>query len=107
MAKTNNSRKRKTAEQKLAILQDINKLGTVAGCRKHNIAAATYLDWKTRYNSNGIEGLGNNRQSGELALEFKKLQKEASLLKELLIEKDLQLKLQADLIKKKMQAWKK
>ena len=49
--------KRKTAEEKEKILKEIEKLGVLEGCRKHNISASTYYTWDRQYSTHGIKGL--------------------------------------------------
>jgi putative transposase len=106
MQKESKRRARKSAEEKEKIILEIEKLGAVAGCRKFQISAPTYYDWYNRYKSGGLEALRNNRPKEELSIEIKRLQKEMILLKELLVEKDLQLKMQQEVIKKKKMEWK-
>lgn len=106
MQKELKNRKRKSPEEKEKILKDIGKLGAVAGCRKYQISAPTYYDWLQKYNYGGIEALRGNKGKDELSVEIKKLQKEMQILKELLVEKDLQIKMQQEVIKKKNAEWK-
>jgi transposase-like protein len=37
---------RRTKEEKERILLDVQRLGVVAGCRKHSISKANYYGWK-------------------------------------------------------------
>lgn len=99
-------RKRKSAEEKERIIKEIEKVGAVAGCRKYQISALTYYDWLHKYKTGGIEALRGNKPREEFAIEIKKLQKEMHLLKELLVEKELQIKMQQEVIKKKNSEWK-
>jgi putative transposase len=92
-------------EEKVSILKDIKKIGVVEGCRKHGIYATTYYDWKKKYEEKGADGLVpryGRKESGEL----KKVQKENERLKKLLAEKELELSIKTDLLKKKMAQWK-
>jgi transposase-like protein len=106
MQKEEKIKKRKSAEEKEKILLQIGKLGAVAGCRKYQISAPTYYDWLNKYNSGGLEALRGNKRKEASELEIKRLQKEMHLLKELLVEKDLQIKMQQEVIKKKNSEWK-
>ena len=92
-------------EEKISILKDIEKTGVVEGCRKHGIYATTYYEWKKRYESNGADGLKPNYAKKE-AKELKRLQKENERLKKLLAEKELELSLKTELLKKKIAQWK-
>lgn len=92
-------------EEKISILKDIEKTGVVEGCRKHGIYATTYYEWKKRYEANGADGLKPNYAKKE-AKELKRLQKENERLKKLLAEKELELSLKTELLKKKIAQWK-
>jgi putative transposase len=92
-------------EDKINILQDIQKTGVVEGCRKHGIYASTYYDWKRKYESKGADGL-IPRPGRKSNAELKRLQKENERLKKLLAEKELELSLKGELLKKKMAQWK-
>lgn len=92
-------------EEKISILKDIEKTGVVEECQKHGFYATTYYDWKKKYDENGAQGLVpryGRKESGEL----KKVQKENERLKKLLAEKELELSIKSDLLKKKMAQWK-
>lgn len=97
-------RKKWTKYEKESILKDIQRVGVVAGCRKHNIAARTYYDWLDKYNAGGIDALERRKPEAPDA-ELKQLRKENRLLKEMLAEKELEARLKDELLKKKMEAW--
>jgi len=92
-------------EEKISILKDIEKMGVVEGCRKHGIYASTYYEWKKKYEEKGAEGLKPNYAKKELK-ELRKLKKENERLKKLLAEKELELSLKDELLKKKLAQWK-
>ena len=92
-------------EEKVSILKDIEKTGVVEGCRKHGIYASTYYDWKKKYDEKGADGLVpryGRKEAGELM----KVKKENERLKKLLAEKELELSIKSELLKKKMAQWK-
>lgn len=95
--------KRRTAEEKEKILLDIEKTGVVEGCRKHGIAATTYYEWERKYKSYGLKGLKSYRQVSDSDL--KKLEQENMRLKAIVAEKELKIKMQDEIIKKKMLLW--
>jgi len=97
-------RKKWTKFEKESILKDIQRVGVVAGCRKHGIATRTYYDWLDKYNAGGIDGLDRQYRASADA-ELKQLRKENRLLKEMLAEKELEARLKDELLKKKMEAW--
>jgi putative transposase len=97
--------KHRTKEEKEKLLQEIQKLGVVAGCRRHSIDPTTYYTWLERYQAHGINGLEDRRSQNHDAM-IRKLEKENRILKELMAEKDLEIRMQSELLKKKMEQWK-
>lgn len=95
-----------TAEEKERIIKDIKRVGVVAGCRKHQIYAPTYYDWLSKYESLGLEGL-RDRRSVNADRKIKQMEKENQILKEIIAEKELTIKMQQEIIKKKSPEWKK
>lgn len=96
--------KRRTKEEKEKLLIEIQKLGVVAGCRRYSIEPSTYYHWLERYQAHGINGLEDRRSQSQEAM-MRKLEKENKLLKELLADKELEIKMHAELLKKKMVQW--
>ena len=92
--------RRRSKEDKESILKEIQKLGVVAGCRKNHIDPSTYYTWLERYQAHGIEGLADRRAQTNEAV-MKRLEKENSVLKELLAEKELELRFKDELLKKR------
>lgn len=97
---------KRSAEEKERILLDIQTLGLVAGCRKHNLSRTLYYTWLERYNVSGLKGLEDRRGKNMDAL-VKRLEKENKLLKEILAEKELESKMKDELLKKKIAQWNK
>lgn len=97
-------RKKWTKYEKESILKDIQRVGVVAGCRKHGIASRTYYDWLDKYNAHGLDGL-ERRKTDNGDAELKQLRKENRILKEMLAEKELEARLKDELLKKKMEVW--
>lgn len=97
--------KRRSKEEKERILLDIQRLGVIAGCRKHLTDPSTYYSWLEKYNAHGIDGLEDRRGKTNEHL-IKQVEKENRLLKEILAEKELELKMKDELLKKKMAQWK-
>jgi transposase-like protein len=96
--------KRKTAEEKEKIVKEVEKIGIIEGCRKYGISATTYYDWERKYKVNGLKGLSAYNVRSDK--DYKRIEKENAQLKELLIAKELQILLQGELLKKKMEQWK-
>lgn len=95
----------RSKEDKERILLDIQRIGVIAGCRKHEIDPSTYYTWLEKYQASGIEGLEDRRGRTNEHL-LRKAEKEIRLLKEILAEKELELKMKDELLKKKMDQWK-
>lgn len=95
--------KRKSAEEKEKILKEIEKMGIIEGCRRYGISATTYYDWERKYKAHGIGGLKSYNTN--MSKDYKRLEKENAQLKELVVAKELQIKLQTELLKKKMGLW--
>lgn len=91
---------KRTPQEKERIILDIQNLGLVAGCRKYGLARTLYYDWLDKYNSSGLEGL-EDRRGKNMDAQFKRLEKENRILKELLAEKELESRLKDELLKKK------
>jgi len=92
-------------EEKVSLMKKIEKEGVTEGCRKHGIYPSTYYSWKKKFEEKGADGLipKYGRKSKK---EHKKLEKENALLKKLLAERDLELALKSELLKKKIALWK-
>ena len=82
--------KRKTAQEKLAILKEAETNGAVETARKDGISYPTFLDWKNKLNDRGEKALLGD--TGISSADLKKLYLENARLKELVIEKELHIK---------------
>lgn len=91
------NQKRWTTEEKLAFIQEAEKDGVVATCRKYGIYASAYYQWKRRYEALGIEGLSSRRSRDP---EFERIMRENQRLKQLLADKELELSIKESLLKK-------
>lgn len=96
--------KRKTPEEKEKIIKEIEKLGIVEGCRKFGISPATFYDWDRRFKSSGLSGLGSYKRQDDA--DYKRMAKENAQLRDIIIEKELKIQMQAELLKKKNLEWK-
>ena len=76
-----------TADQKAAILQEADKEGVVATCRKHQISSSLFYQWRDKMASKGKEGLAYGQ--AVLSQEVRRLLAENARLKKLLAEKEL------------------
>ena len=100
-------RKRKywTAEEKLqAILYVQSSNSVVQACRELGIDPSMYYKWKKAYDEKGEEGLKPKYPKKDPELE--RLRKENERLKKLLAEKELELEIAREFIKKTSKALK-
>ena len=95
---------KRTKEEKEKLLLEIGRIGVVAGCRKYGLAPQTYYDWIEKYNAHGINGLEDRRGKTNEHL-LRKAEKQIKVLKEILAEKELELRMKDELLKKKMAHW--
>ncbi len=93
-----------TVEQKLAILKEAEESGVTATIRKHQIYGNTLYDWRQKYSTSGMEGLKSSyvRTSPEV----KKLEAEIRMLKEIVAEKELAIRIKDELLKKTLLRYK-
>ena len=102
MAKTNRTW---SPEEKMAIIKEADHEGVSVTCRKYGVYPSLFYKWKERLDMEGVDGLKpkyvirNDRA-------ITQLQNENNRLKKLLAEKELELQLKAELLKKKTQQWK-
>ncbi len=95
-------RKFHTAEEKQFILAQGDANGVAQTCREHGIANSLYYRWSKILKENGPEGLAGKRSSpSPETAELAQMKSENALLKRLLAEKEMELSLAKDLIKKK------
>lgn len=92
-----------TKEEKLEILKEATAHGVTTTLEKFGIYPATYYSWRKKYDTMGEEGLRHGMTLPQLK-EIRRLGKENKTLKELLAEKDLEIRLKDDALKKKY-AW--
>lgn len=85
--------------QKLSILQEAQENGTIETCRKHKLSTATYYLWKKKFDSQGVSGLKTS--APDKTKELKAAEEENRILRKLLGDKDIELEIQRDLLKKK------
>ena len=93
------NKKRKSTDEKIGIIKEGAEHGWVETARKHDISYPTLQSWRLRFESGGETALSSkpNISSGEL----KKLMRENQKLKELVAEKELEIRIKDELLKKK------
>lgn len=101
-----NKGERKSTEEKERILQGIAKMGVVAGCRHYEISAGTYYSWLNQQKAGGFKSLRGAKENEKSAM-IRELEEKNRLLEQLVVEKELLIKMQQDVIKKNLPLWKK
>lgn len=92
-------RRQFNVSEKLSILEEATNGDIVEVCRKHGISTATFYNWRKKFETKGEEGLKvtYNNSSPEL----KKAEEENRVLRKLLADKEIELEIQKELLKKK------
>jgi putative transposase len=87
-------------EEKLRIVKEASEHGVKAVLEKYDIYPATYYSWKNKLEEMGEAGLQHGMTPQHLK-RIRELEKENSVLKQLLAEKELEGRLKSELLKKK------
>lgn len=95
------SKRKWSKEEKLAILKAAQQEGVQVTLRKHGIYPATYYTWKKKYAASGESGLDDQARRRKDQRYIRQLEEELSLAKQLLADKEMELALKDELLKKK------
>ena len=85
-------------EERLSILQEAQRYGQTATCRKYNIAPSLFIRWKKKYLEKGVDGLKPSYK--RLDPELQALEEENERLKKIVAKQALQIEVQCELLKK-------
>ena len=92
------------AEKQLILAQGEME-GVAITCREHGISTSLFYTWRRKLKDHGAAGLvRKGRSTSDDAAEVAQLQRDNALLKKLLAEKEMELSLAKELIKKKFSA---
>lgn len=94
-------KRRWSKEEKLQILKEAESNGRELTLRKYNVYPSTYYTWKKRYALDGESGFEDAIKKKKNQEYLCRLEDENALLKQLLAEKELEIALRDDLLKKK------
>ncbi len=94
-------RRKWTKEEKLAIIQEAEQEGVELTLRKHGIYSSTYYNWCKKLRLEGADSLGAQERRKKDGHYIRQLEDEVSLLKTLLAEREMELALKDELLKKK------
>ena len=89
-----------TTEEKLKIIKEASEQGVKSTLEKYSIFPASYYAWKKKMDIMGEEGFAHGMTPDQLK-RIRELEKENKLLKEIVIQKELEGKLKDELLKKK------
>jgi len=89
-----------TKEEKLSIIKEVSEQGLKVTLEKHKIFPASYYSWKKKFEEMGEDGFTHGITPAQLK-RIRELEKENKMLKELIVDKELEGKLKDELLKKK------
>ena len=90
-----------TKEEKLKIIKEASEQGVKPTLEKYSVFPASYYAWKKKMETMGEEGFSHGITPDQLK-RIRELEKENKLLKEIVIQKELEGKLKDELLKKKL-----
>jgi len=91
--------KKWTLEQKLEILMISEEIGIVEACRKYGVSTGTFYSWKKKFEHQGEAGLKVTYDTK--SKELKQSEEENRILRKLLSDREIELEVQRELLKKK------
>ena len=86
-------------KEKLEILEHAQEFGVVETCRKFSVSTGNYYSWRKKFDAQGKAGLKNTYQ--KKSKELRKSEEENRVLRKLLADKEIELEVQRELLKKK------
>ena len=90
-------------KEKLAILRYFKENGLSRTVREYNVSQTSIYKWRDILEAEGPSGLENTRvKQTELDSELLRLQRENKELKAIVAEKELQLRIQGEMLKKSL-----
>lgn len=88
-------------EEKLKVLAEAKESGVQLTIRKYGIYPGTYYSWRKKLLVEGEVGLSDQATRRKNRQRLEQLEDEVSLLKQLLAEKEMEIALRDELLKKK------
>ncbi|MFN2261576.1 MAG: transposase [Psychroflexus sp.] len=85
--------------EKLEILSSAEEVGVVSACRKYGVSTGTFYGWKRKYDNHGEAGLKVTYEVR--SKELKQAEEQNRVLRKLLCDKEVELEVQRELLKKK------
>jgi putative transposase len=94
-------RKKWSKQEKLAVLEEAKVSGVEVTLRKHGIYPSTFYDWQSKVLAGGESGLDRAKRTTKTAEYLAELESENKRLTFLLGQKELEIDLQKEMLKKK------
>ena len=91
--------KKWSLDQKLEIIACSEEIGVVETCRKYGVSTGTFYSWKKKFDRHGEAGLQVTYDTK--SKELKAAEEENRVLRKLLSDKEIELEVQRELLKKK------
>lgn len=91
--------KKWSLEEKLEILSSCEELGVVETCRKYSVSTGSLYSWKKKHEKQGEAGLKVTHD--DRSKELKQAEEENRILRKLLANKEIELEIGRELLKKK------
>ena len=88
-----------TLEEKLEIIASSEEIGVVEACRKYSVSTGTFYNWKKKFDHKGESGLIPSIEPKNKQL--KDAEEENRILRKLLSDREIELEVQRELLKKK------
>jgi putative transposase len=92
--------KKWSLKEKLEILSSAEEVGIVSACRKYSVSTGTFYAWKRKYDDHGEAGLKVTYDAR--SKELKQSEEQNSVLRKLLCDKEVELEVQRELLKKSL-----
>ncbi len=91
--------KRWSLKEKLEILEQAKEFGVVETCRKFSVSTGNYYNWRKKFDQKGEAGLKTTYQ--RKSKELREAEEENRVLRKLLSDREIELEIQRELLKKK------
>ena len=91
--------KRWSLKEKLEILEQAKEFGVIETCRKFSVSTGNYYNWRKKFEQKGEAGLKTTYQ--KKSKELREAEEENRLLRKLLSDREIELEVQRELLKKK------
>ena len=92
------TRRKFTPEERLSIIQEGEREGPAATCRKYNLSPALFQRWKGKYLQQGIHGL--KPAYHRIDPQLRELEEENARLKKIIARQALEIEVKSELLKK-------